>query len=320
MAADYDQQIYQKPQVRRAVLAFMSGLDKDKQVSKVLSRAKTNCRYNIEKERWEPINVEALYLESNDARQKFLESMAQYDVVAKPKYKTNLSIRDAHSWDEVHRVIDASVDAYQVQATSGIWGRIRLGFRKFSNANGSCCAFLELIPSSSVFTATLCGALKLIFVAAHRIGNVRKEAMDALESFPDTLSKITATLSIFYESEDMHRRKSALYVSILDALEGILTWFKERAASKSVKAVWKQINYKEDLLERIETIETLVSGFNDTASRCAMSTLKDIDQRLALGRQEASDGFKDLSESTFFWHRLGHYKWKPLIVYIAGLD
>jgi hypothetical protein len=55
--------------------------------------------------------------------------------------------------------------------------------------------------------------------------------MDALESFPDTLSKITATLSIFYESEDMHRRTSALYVSILDALEGILTWFKEWAAS-----------------------------------------------------------------------------------------
>jgi hypothetical protein len=32
MAADYNQQIYQKPQVRRAVLAFMSGLDKEKQV------------------------------------------------------------------------------------------------------------------------------------------------------------------------------------------------------------------------------------------------------------------------------------------------
>jgi hypothetical protein len=55
--------------------------------------------------------------------------------------------------------------------------------------------------------------------------------MDALESSPDTLSKITATLSYFYESEDMHRRKSALYVSIFDALEGILTWFIERAAS-----------------------------------------------------------------------------------------
>jgi hypothetical protein len=95
--------------------------------------------------------------------------MVQYDVVAKPKYKTNLSIRDAHSWDEVHRVIDASVDAYQVQATSGKWGRIRLGFRKFSNANGSCCAFLELIPSSSVFTATLCGALKLIFVVSDNV-------------------------------------------------------------------------------------------------------------------------------------------------------
>jgi hypothetical protein len=53
MAADYDQQIYQKPQVRQAVLAFMSGLDKDKQVSKALSTAKTNCRYNKEKERWE---------------------------------------------------------------------------------------------------------------------------------------------------------------------------------------------------------------------------------------------------------------------------
>jgi hypothetical protein len=103
-------------------------------------------------------NVESLYTESNEALQKFLESMEQYDAVAKPRYKTNLIIRDAHGWDEVHRVIDASVEAYQVQATSGIWGRIRSGFRKFSNANGSCCAFLELIPSSSVFTATLWGA------------------------------------------------------------------------------------------------------------------------------------------------------------------
>ncbi|KAL3494858.1 hypothetical protein BJX62DRAFT_233830 [Aspergillus germanicus] len=241
MGADYDQQVYQKLQVRRAVLAFMSVLEKDKQVSRALSTAKKNCRYNQEKERWEPINVEALYSESNKARRNFLQSMEQYDAVAKPKYQTNLSIRDAHSWDEVQRAIDAK--------TSGFWGRIRLGFRKFSNSDGSCCAFLELIPSSSLFTATLCGALKLIFVAAQRIGNVRKEVMDALESFPDTLSKIPAALSIFYESEDMHRRISALYVSILDALEGILTWFKERAASKPAKAFWKQVNYKEDLLE-----------------------------------------------------------------------
>jgi predicted nucleic acid-binding Zn-ribbon protein len=79
----------------------------------------------------------------------------------------------------------------------------------------------------------------------------------------------------------------------------ILTIKLRQQLGKSFKAFWKQTNYKEDLLERIEAIETRVSDFNDTASRCAMSTLKDVDQRLALGRQEASVGFKDRE-----WHAI----------------
>jgi hypothetical protein len=56
--------------------------------------------------------------------------------------------------------------------------------------------------------------------------------MDALESLPELLSNTTETLSIYYTSEVMHRKTSNLYVAILQALDGVMAWFKQKAASE----------------------------------------------------------------------------------------
>ncbi|KAL2825514.1 hypothetical protein BJY01DRAFT_256259 [Aspergillus pseudoustus] len=282
-------EVYQRPHVRRAVLAFMSQLGNG--THKALNTSNnSNCRYNKEKNLWEPAEVERLYDEANKARERFLSVVEQYDQTAEPKYRTNVDIRSEHGWEDVMKAVDAGVEAYQTQALTGFWGRIRRGFRKFSNAGSSCCAFLDLIPDS-VFSSTICGTLKLILSAAQRIGEVRQEVMDALESLPEILSNTEETLSIYYTSDQMHRKTASLYVSIVDALEAILAWFKRRAAGKAFRALFQQGDYKQTLIDSMEAMKFGVANFNETAMRCAMHVLRNVDQGVARSRQENNAGF-----------------------------
>ncbi|KAL4874290.1 hypothetical protein BJY04DRAFT_225177 [Aspergillus karnatakaensis] len=115
--------------------------------------------------------------------------------------------------------------------------------------------------------------------------------MDALESLPEILSNTTEALAIYYTSESMPRRTSDFYVSIICALEGILAWFKHRAAGKAFRALFKQTDYNQALLGSMETIKARVRQLNETAMRCTMQVVRYVDEGVARARKDTSDGF-----------------------------
>lgn len=68
--------------------------------------------------------------------------------------------------------------------------------------------------------------------AAQQIGDMRQNIVEALETIPAILEETNAIADLYWNEESMHRAACALYVSVLQALQYILLWFKEKSHSK----------------------------------------------------------------------------------------
>ena len=93
---------------------------------------------------------------------RFKDIMREYETTAKPKYKTGFDPDGKHSVAELWKVIDDAVDKYQSKDVEGVWGRIRLAFRKLGDKDKAIEGWLGLLPQESQYLSVVCGGLKLV--------------------------------------------------------------------------------------------------------------------------------------------------------------
>lgn len=93
---------------------------------------------------------------------RFKAAMREYENSAKQKYKTGVNVDDNHNVDQLWQVIDKAVDEYESKGQDGVWGKIRIGFRKLGDGSEAIQGWLGLLPTESHYLSVVCGGLKLI--------------------------------------------------------------------------------------------------------------------------------------------------------------
>lgn len=98
----------------------------------------------------------------NIQEDRFRAAMREYENNAKQKYKTGVDVDDAHSVDQLWQVIDSAIEGYTSKDRDGVWGKVRMGFRKLGDGSEAMQGWLGLLPTESEYMSVVCGGLKLI--------------------------------------------------------------------------------------------------------------------------------------------------------------
>lgn len=88
--------------------------------------------------------------------------MREYENSAKEKYKTGVDVDDKYGVEQLWQVIDKVTDEYTSKDQDGVWGKIRVGFRKLGDGSEPIQGWLGLLPTESHYLSVVCGGLKLI--------------------------------------------------------------------------------------------------------------------------------------------------------------
>jgi len=85
---------------------------------------------------------------------------AYENTTAGTKFKTEVTDKSIHTWDDVLTEVQLAGSAYY--DASGMWGRIRKAFRSFGRNSKAFEGWASLLPSGSEYFSVLCGGLTLI--------------------------------------------------------------------------------------------------------------------------------------------------------------
>ncbi|OIW24490.1 hypothetical protein CONLIGDRAFT_648639 [Coniochaeta ligniaria NRRL 30616] len=239
--------------------------------------------------------------------EQFKEAMREYEDTAEPKYKTGIDPDAEHSVTQLWKVIDDEVAKYHSKDKKGLWGKIRLAFRKLGDGNQAVQGWLGLLPTESHYLSVVCGGLKLIIhvrpdrlppgkptlldadhvKAAARMRKVAKDILEALCKIPVIMSSTRRVLNIFKESRELRQKSKALYKSILGGLGHMLEYLRRGTARKGFMAGLKQENFESDLLDNwIGNITKDRDGFNEEAEMCHKEAVQKLQK---MGDKNAKD-------------------------------
>ncbi len=100
--------------------------------------------------------------------------------------------------------------------------------------------------------------------AAWQVGKMREDTYDALEQIPVVICK-AQLLSSQYPFELLQSYVSQLYVSILDMIQHILSWYKTNSGVKYFTAILRGDAYGEGLTKKLRKMKTLEERVEDQA-------------------------------------------------------
>ncbi|KAL3471640.1 hypothetical protein BJX99DRAFT_266539 [Aspergillus californicus] len=210
--------------------------------------------------------------------QRFLQALRDYERNARPIYKTGLDVDVTHTMAQVWSMLDSAVARYeQREENPGVWGRVRLAFRGLGEHGQALDKWLGLLPTQSHYLSVVCGGVKLILGAAERLKDVREAALNGIHDIPILLNGVQRVLGVHTSSERLEALSDSLYTATLTSLGHILQYIRERAVSKTIKAIFKQSSYQKSLTESLKDIERRRDAFNEEARLCGIEMEKRIE-------------------------------------------
>ncbi|KAL1878293.1 hypothetical protein Daus18300_002211 [Diaporthe australafricana] len=222
--------------------------------------------------------------------------MREYENDAKQKYKTGVDVDDAHSVDQLWQVIDNAIEDYTSKDRDGVWGKIRMGFRKLGDGSEAMQGWLGLLPTESEYMSVVCGGLKLILKAASQLRRVADTVLNELHRIPAILSSVQRVLNIYRDSTKLVELSDAIYQSVLVSLGRMLEYLRHNACRKVTKAFFKQQSFQSDLLMKIEDIAVARDDFNTEAELCHKEAVQKLQEATERGGDRVENGISDLSQ------------------------
>lgn len=187
-------------------------------------------------------DYESCYAASRLEHDKLLETITRYTERTK---QPPLNLNVPHDWTGVEESLQAACDAMSNllavdRAVEGLRSKLHKGFKTLCQHAGAGQTFVSLIPSDAFgLSSLLCGALKMIFSAMQQSETHRTEVYKALAELPILICDHSAFCKGLSDDEQLHRRASELYASILRLLGHIFNWY-----SKSSIGEWLRILYR----------------------------------------------------------------------------
>ncbi|KAG9228840.1 hypothetical protein BJ875DRAFT_500410 [Amylocarpus encephaloides] len=221
--------------------------------------------------------LEELYKDAESERMTFKLALESYEkTTAGSKFKTDVTSKSVHTWEEVLEEINKASKIYI--NTPGLWGKIRRAFRRFGQHNQAFTGWIGLLPSDSEYN---------LFFAAARLHDLREEVCDVLAEIPTLLASTHRALGVFRKSKDLHERSSGLYVATIAALHQMVSFYQEKAYKKITKSLFKQGSYGDDLKEAIKALKLQSISFEKSATLCLYETSVNTNQEVKFGRIES---------------------------------
>jgi len=116
---------------------------------------------------------EEIYRDAKREKQRFKLAMEAYEsATTGSKFKTEVTDKSVHTWDDVLTEVQRAADTYY--DVSGMWGKIRKALRSFGRNSKAFEAWASLLPSGSEYLSVLCGGLKLIFRVGTAVARSRR--------------------------------------------------------------------------------------------------------------------------------------------------
>ncbi|KAL4768475.1 hypothetical protein BDW60DRAFT_219619 [Aspergillus nidulans var. acristatus] len=141
-------------------------------------------------------DLDEVYRDAMLEKNRFQEAMEAYEqTTAGSKFKTCVTSKSLHTWEEVLDEVNRAAETYHSRAA--VWGKIRAGLRRLGDNSKVFEAWAALLPSGSDCATVISGGLKLILTAAARLSDLRREISDALVEIPSRLMCIHRALNIF---------------------------------------------------------------------------------------------------------------------------
>jgi hypothetical protein len=157
-----------------------------------------------------------------------------YETSSKQEYFVRWDPGKTGSFDleKILRDIEESTEAYLAKgrAEEGFRNRIRGCLRKFSDRSESLLFWLDFLPNDS-YGSLIYGGVAFILKAAARIGQAREGVLEALADIPEIIASASIFDTMYKDAPRLTNAVSALYVATLHAMEHILLWFHQKAAS-----------------------------------------------------------------------------------------
>ncbi|KAL8391294.1 hypothetical protein RB595_010058 [Gaeumannomyces hyphopodioides] len=232
-----------------------------------------------------------------EEEERFVALLEKYEQGAKGKDKTGIDPYGKHTIQELLAVVESAVDKYQNADTKGLWGKVRLAFRKLGGSGDVITGWLGLLPSETEYLSVVCGGLKLIIKAASRMKSVADKVLEALCDLPVLLSSTKRVLQCFPE---LRAHSDALYKSILVALGRMLAYLGRKSSLKRLfKAFFQQTSFEEDLVAKISDIRKQRDAFNDEADTCQKEMAKRVEEAADAARksgEQISQGVQTMKE------------------------
>ncbi|KAL1386727.1 hypothetical protein HDK64DRAFT_339409 [Phyllosticta capitalensis] len=220
--------------------------------------------------------IELFYTDCIIAQQKLDERMERYQSKSRNRC---IEMTRQQTWTDVEdglEILSKEVAHAESEYRENL-GSLRSGFRRFSNNANSVKVFADLIPSSDSYLSVLCGGIKLVCVAASRIGHIRKVVTEFLLQVHSLLDDKGKLLNLYREDVELHRRNADLSTSILVALGEIVRWMHDKPWKKTMKGMLRPDSYEHDLVEKIEEIKSKAAAFKDQASICGQKKVVNIE-------------------------------------------
>ena len=207
------------------------------------------------------------------------EAIRAYETNSKEKYSVRWDPEKAGSFsiEETFKDIEESTEIYLAKgrAEDGFKNRIRGCLRKFVDRSESLVLFLNFLPSDT-YGSLICGGVSVILKAASRIGHARESVLDALAEIPEIIANAGILDSMYQGAPRLKNAVSALYVATLLALEHILLWFHQNAASMT--------------LYPLKSLRNLTAGKEKFSSRGDMTTILRLELETSESAQKQFGG------------------------------
>ncbi|KAI4169205.1 MAG: hypothetical protein LQ343_005867 [Gyalolechia ehrenbergii] len=250
-----------------------------------------------------------------DSEKAFTDALEQFQQGVKPKYKSQIDLRETHSWDEVMQYANEARDKYTGVDKKGIAKKINNRLRTFQTAAPGIQAWLKLLPSTSTYGSVVCGGFTIILEAAVRLRQLRKETVNALDQIPLCIEKAEFFMRV-YGYPQVNKQVATLGINAqqdvsVQSLYKSMRPIPHPFPGKYKSAVWRGPAYEEAMKKKMKKIETASQAMSDRADEEKQDRLKVIrdtteytkDQvgELKILAVEARDHLYKVLKDTEFW-------------------
>ena len=173
----------------------------------------------------------------DDQVESMKAAIKAYETSSKEEYSVRWDPKGMGTFDikKALQDVEKSTEEYlkKGEGQEGIRAKIRGCLRKFSDNAESFTVLLEFLPTDT-YGSLIFGGVSVILSAASKVGRAREGVLEALAEIPEILASAGIFDTMYKNSPRLQGAVSQLYVAILRALEYILLWFHQSAASMAI--------------------------------------------------------------------------------------